>query len=165
MRVITPFLWFDGKAEQAADFYVSVFPNSRIIETVKRPEGVPGEAGDTLTVRFSLDGKEFVALNGGPNPSQFDDSVSFVVDCADQDEVDYYWSALCDGGEEIACGWLKDRYGLRWQVVPVGLTALLADPDRDRARRAATAMLAMKKLNLRAMADAAAAGGESGATA
>jgi predicted 3-demethylubiquinone-9 3-methyltransferase (glyoxalase superfamily) len=155
MPQITPFLWFDDQAEQAAQFYVSVFPNSRIAEMTHYSATGPGPAGSVMTVRFILDGKEFLALNGGPAHYGFDESISFVVNVATDDELDHYWSALTDGGEEIACGWLKDRYGLRWQIVPDGLSAVLGDPDPERAQRAAQAMMGMKKLDLQAMREAA----------
>lgn len=155
MPSITPFLWFDDQAEEAAEFYVSVFPNSRIEQVTRYDETGPGPAGSVMTVRFCLDGDEFVALNGGPDHYGFDESISFVIDCATEDEVDHYWSTLTEGGEEIACGWLKDRYGLRWQVVPEGFVEVLGDPDPDRAQRAMRAMMGMKKLDLRAMREAA----------
>jgi predicted 3-demethylubiquinone-9 3-methyltransferase (glyoxalase superfamily) len=155
MPQITPFLWFDDQAEQAAQFYVSVFPNSRIAEMTHYSAIGPGPAGSVMTVRFILDGKELLALNGGPAHYGFDESISFVVNVATDDELDHYWSALTDGGEEIACGWLKDRYGLRWQIVPDGLSAVLGDPDPERAQRAAQAMMGMKKLDLRVMREAA----------
>lgn len=155
MPSITPFLWFDDQAEQAAQLYVSVFPNSRILEVARYTDAGPGPAGSVMTVRFSLDGKEFVALNGGPAHYGFDESISFFVNCATEEELDHYWSALTEGGEEIACGWLKDRYGLRWQIVPAGLPALLGDPDPQRAQRAMQAMRQMKKLDLAAMRRAA----------
>lgn len=155
MPSITPFLWFDDQAEQAAQFYVSVFPNSRILEVSRYTDAGPGPAGSAMTVRFSLDGEEFVALNGGPAHYGFDESISFFVNCETEQELDHYWSALTDGGEEIACGWLKDRYGLRWQIVPEGLPALLGDPDPQRAQRAMQAMRTMKKLDLAAMRRAA----------
>ncbi len=155
MPSITPFLWFDDQAEQAAQFYASVFPNSRVLEVTRYGEGAPGPAGSVMTVRFSLDGNELLALNGGPAHYGFDESISFVVNCATEEEVDHYWSALTEGGAEIACGWLKDRYGLRWQIVPEGLPALLGDPDPQRAQRAMQAMLQMKKLDLAAMRRAA----------
>lgn len=155
MPDITPFLWFDDQAQQAAEFYVSVFPNSRIEQVTHYSAAGPGPAGSVMTVRFTLDGKEFVALNGGPAHYGFDESISFVVDCATQEELDHYWSKLTDAGEEIACGWLKDRYGLRWQIVPQGLSEVLADPDPERAHRAVQAMMGMKKLDLPAMRAAA----------
>jgi len=152
---ITPFLWFDDQAEEAAQFYVSVFPNSRVEQVTHYGEAGPGPAGSVMTVRFALDGNEFVALNGGPEHYGFDESISFVVNCETEEQLDHYWSALSDGGEEIACGWLKDRYGLRWQIVPVGLSEVLEDPDPERAQRAMQAMMSMKKLDLRAMRAAA----------
>jgi predicted 3-demethylubiquinone-9 3-methyltransferase (glyoxalase superfamily) len=155
MARITPFLWFDDQAEEAVEFYLSVFPNSRIVQVARYGEAGPGPAGSVMVIYFSLDGNEFVALNGGPANYGFDESISFVVDCATDEEVDYYWQALTDGGEEIACGWLKDRYGLRWQIVPSELPTLLADPDPERVNRAMQAMMTMTKLDIRAMRDAA----------
>lgn len=155
MPSITPFLWFDDQAQQAAEFYVSVFPNSKIEQLTRYSEAGPGPAGSVMTVRFSLDGNEFVALNGGPRHYGFDESISFVVNCATEEQLDHYWSALTEDGEEIACGWLKDRYGLRWQIVPEGIAEVLGDPDPARAQRATQAMLGMKKLDLRAMRAAA----------
>lgn len=153
----TPCLWFDGQAEQAAQFYVSIFPNSTIVDVARYTDAGPGTAGSVMTVLFELDGQRFVGLNGGP-AFRFNEAVSFQIDCADQDEVDYYWTRLADGGEEGPCGWLKDRFGLSWQVVPAALPALLGDPDPARARRAMAAMMDMGKLDvtaLRAAADAA----------
>jgi predicted 3-demethylubiquinone-9 3-methyltransferase (glyoxalase superfamily) len=155
MPKITPFLWFDDQAEAAVEFYLSVFPDSRITEVARYSEAGPGPTGSVMTIAFELDGTEFVALNGGPAHYGFDESVSFTIDCANEEEVDHYWEALTDGGEEIACGWLKDRYGLRWQVVPSQLPALLCDPDPERANRAMQAMMTMKKLDLRALKQAA----------
>src|SRR5437763_10130592 len=119
----TPFLWFDDQAEEAARFYASVFPRSRVVTAARYPEGAPKPAGSVMTVEFGLDGQPFIALNGGPE-FQFDEAVSFVITCADQDEIDYYWDKLSEGGEEGPCGWLKDRYGLSWQVVPEGMGEL-----------------------------------------
>jgi predicted 3-demethylubiquinone-9 3-methyltransferase (glyoxalase superfamily) len=155
MTQITPFLWFDDQAEEAVEFYLSVFPNSRILDIARHGDAGPGPPGSVMTIRFELDGHEFVALNGGPAHYDFDESISFVIDCASEDEVDHFWEALTDGGEEIACGWLKDRYGLRWQVVPSELPSLLGDPDPARASRAMQAMLTMKKLDMTAMKAAA----------
>jgi predicted 3-demethylubiquinone-9 3-methyltransferase (glyoxalase superfamily) len=158
MPRITPNLWFDTEAEEAAEFYVSVFPNSRITEVSHYGEAGPREAGTVLTVEFELDGQPFTALNGGPQFT-FDEAVSFQIDCADQDEVDHYWDKLIEGGgAESMCGWLKDRFGLSWQVVPRRLVELLADPDQDRSQRAMKAMLGMKKLDVAALEAAAAAG-------
>lgn len=155
MPKIHPFLWFDDQAEEAVDFYLSVFPNSRIIDVARHGDSGPGSAGTVMTIRFELDGNEFVALNGGPAHYGFDESISFWVDCATDEELDHYWEALTDGGEEIACGWLKDRYGLRWQIVPTELPSVLTDPDSERVSRAMQAMMTMKKLDIRAMKEAA----------
>jgi predicted 3-demethylubiquinone-9 3-methyltransferase (glyoxalase superfamily) len=155
MAKITPFLWFDDQAEAAVEFYLSVFPDSRVTEVTPYSEAGPGPTGSVMTIKFELDGTEFVALNGGPAHYGFDESISFAIDCATEEEVDHYWEALTDGGEEIACGWLKDRFGLRWQVVPSELASVLADPDPERADRAMQAMMTMKKLDLPALKDAA----------
>jgi predicted 3-demethylubiquinone-9 3-methyltransferase (glyoxalase superfamily) len=154
MRPIIPNLWFDTEAEQAAQFYVSVFPDSRILGSTRYPEGAPGPTGSVMTVEFELDGQRFVGINGGPQ-FPFTEAVSFQITCETQDEVDRYWEALTDGGEESVCGWLKDRYGLSWQVVPTGMEELFADPDPQRAQRAMQAMLGMRKLDLAALRAAA----------
>jgi predicted 3-demethylubiquinone-9 3-methyltransferase (glyoxalase superfamily) len=151
---ITPNLWFDTEAEEAADFYVSVFKNSRIVTTARYTDAGPRPAGMVMTVEFELDGQRFVAINGGPEFT-FDEAVSFMITCADQDEVDYYWERLSEGGEEGPCGWLKDRYGLSWQVVPTGMDELFADPNPERAERAMQAMLGMRKLDIAALRSAA----------
>ena len=157
MPAITPNLWFDTKSKDAAEFYVSVFPNSQITNVSYYGEAGPRPAGTVLTVDFVLDGKRFTAINGGPQ-FKFDEAISFVIDCADQDEVDYYWSKLTEGGEEGQCGWLKDKFGLSWQVVPSEMEKLLTDPDAGRAERAMGAMLSMKKIDLAALKAAADAG-------
>jgi predicted 3-demethylubiquinone-9 3-methyltransferase (glyoxalase superfamily) len=144
---IVPNLWFDTEAEQAAKFYVSVFKNSRVISRTHYTEGAPREAGTVMTVEFELDGQRFVGINGGPQ-FKFDEAISFQITCKDQDEVDYYWEKLTDGGEEGPCGWCKDRYGLSWQVVPTGMDVILSDPDSGRAERAMKAMLKMRKLDI-----------------
>lgn len=152
---ISPNLWFDTEAEEAAEFYTSVFPNSRILNVTRYPEGAPREAGLVMTVEFELDGQHFVGINGG-DQFKFDEAVSFEIDCADQAEVDYYWDRLTNGGKEVQCGWLEDRFGLAWQVVPRGMNELFADPDPARVERAMKAMLGMVKLDaaaLRAAAD------------
>ena len=157
---IVPNLWFDTEAEEAAKFYVSVFKNSRLISHTRYTEGSPREAGMVMTVEFELDGQRFVGINCGPQ-FKFDEAVSFQINCKDQDEVDYYWERLTgDGGEEGPCGWCKDRFGLSWQVVPMGMDVILSDPDSERARRAMEAMLQMKKLDIAALERAAAAGDE-----
>ena len=129
MPRITPNLWFDTEGEEAARFYASVFPNSRITNVSHYGEAGPRAAGSVLAVQFVLDGQEFTAINGGPN-FKFTEAISLSIDCADQDEVDHYWSKLSEGGSEGPCGWLKDRYGLSWQVIPAALPKLLSDPDR-----------------------------------
>ena len=151
---IIPNLWFDTEAEEAAAFYISVFPNSRIVRVMHYTEAGPREAGMVLTVEFELDGQHFIAINGG-SQFTFDEAVSFQIDCADQDEVDRYWSLLSDGGSEGHCGWIKDRFGLSWQVVPTGLEDLLNDPDPERAARATEAMLKQQKLDIAAVERAA----------
>ncbi len=156
MSRITPFLWFDSQAEEAAEFYTSIFENSRILEVVACGPDTPGPDTATLTVRFELDGSEFVALNGGQERRCLNEAISFVVTCRDQAEVDHYWSRLVEGGEEGPCGWVKDRYGLSWQIVPGRLQELLGDPDPARSDRAMRAMLAMGKLELGALERAAA---------
>jgi predicted 3-demethylubiquinone-9 3-methyltransferase (glyoxalase superfamily) len=147
MPRISPFLWFDDQAEEAARFYVSVFPNSRIVTTTRYGEAGPGPKGSVMTVVFELDGKEFIALNGGPH-FKFTEAISFSVDCKTQKEVDEYWEKLSRGGTEGQCGWLKDRYGLSWQVNPTALGAMLSDPDPGRSKRVMEAMLKMKKIDL-----------------
>ena len=148
MQKITPFLWFDGQAEEAARFYVSLLPDSRIDYLARSPADNPSvRAGGVLTVEFTLGGSRFVALNGGPQ-FPFTEAVSFQITCDDQAEVDRLWSALTEGGSEGACGWLKDRWGLSWQIVPARLHDLLSDPDPGRSRRAMEAMLQMRKLNV-----------------
>jgi predicted 3-demethylubiquinone-9 3-methyltransferase (glyoxalase superfamily) len=157
---IRPNLWFDTEAEEAADFYVSVFKNSRVVNVTRYTEAGPREAGMVMTVEFELDGQRFVGINGGPDFT-FDEAVSFEIVCEDQDEVDYYWERLTDGGEESQCGWLKDRYGLSWQVVPKGMDEVFSDADPERGKRAMEAMLKMRKLDLgalRAAADGVTAG-------
>ena len=155
---ITPNLWFDGQAEEAADFYVSVFGNeSRVVSVARYPENSPGPAGSVMTVEFELDGQRFVGINGGPQ-FKFDEAVSFQIDCETQEEVDYFWEKLTDGGEESQCGWLKDRFGLSWQVVPTGMEALFNDEDPQRAERAMQAMLKMRKLDVEVLRSAAAGG-------
>jgi predicted 3-demethylubiquinone-9 3-methyltransferase (glyoxalase superfamily) len=148
MQKVTPFLWFDRQAEEAARFYVSLLPDSRVGRVTRSPAETPsGPAGMVLTVEFTLSGTRFIALNGGPQ-FPFTEAVSFQIACADQAEVDRLWAALSEGGSEGRCGWLKDRWGLSWQVVPTRLFELLADPDPARSRRAMEAMLKMNKLSI-----------------
>ena len=155
MPRITPNLWFDTDAKDAADFYVSVFPNSEITGVSRYGESAGARAGSVLTVDFSLDGQPYTAINGGPEFT-FSEAISLSIDCAGQDEVDHYWSVLtADGGEESHCGWLKDRYGLSWQVIPAELGELLDDPDPGRSSRAMQAMLQMRKIDVAALRAAA----------
>ncbi|MDQ3615075.1 MAG: VOC family protein [Actinomycetota bacterium] len=154
MQKITPCLWFDTQGEEAAEFYVSVFDNSRITQVSRYGEAGPGTPGSVLTVAFELDGVPFTALNGGP-VFTFNEAVSFQVSCESQEEVDHFWGRLSEGGEEGQCGWLKDRYGVSWQIVPTALPELLGDHDPERARRAMEAMLGMKKLDIEGMRRAA----------
>jgi predicted 3-demethylubiquinone-9 3-methyltransferase (glyoxalase superfamily) len=151
---IVPNLWFDTEAEEAAKFYIEIFENSRIVNVTHYTEAGPREAGMVLTVEFELDGQRFIGINGGPEFT-FDEAVSFAIECETQDEIDYYWEKLLEGGEESQCGWLKDRYGLSWQVVPTGMEELFADPDKGRAERAMKAMLGMRKLDIAALRAAA----------
>jgi predicted 3-demethylubiquinone-9 3-methyltransferase (glyoxalase superfamily) len=154
MPRITPNLWFDLESEEAAAFYVGIFPNSKITNISHYTEAGPRAAGTVLTVDFVLDGQEYTAINGGPQ-FPFTEAISLLVSCADQDEVDHYWAALSDGGEEGRCGWLKDRYGLSWQVVPSDWETVLTDPDPARAQRAMDAMSTMDKLDIAALRAAA----------
>ncbi|MFJ8045588.1 VOC family protein [Kitasatospora sp. NPDC096147] len=140
-------LWFDGRAEEAAEFYASVFPDFRPGRVLRRPASKQGPAGPVLTVEFELNGQRFVALNGGPEFT-FNEAVSLQIDCADQAELDHYWSRLTDGGQAVACGWLKDRFGVSWQVTPTVLTEWIADPDPERAARTFGAMLELTKLDI-----------------
>ncbi len=151
---ITPNLWFDTEAEEAAEFYTSIFPNSRIVSTSHYPEAGPRETGMVMTVEWEIEGQRFVGINGG-SQFKFDEAVSFQIDCADQAEVDHYWEKLADGGCEGQCGWVTDRFGLCWQVVPRGMEELFSDPDRERANRAMAAMLKMSKLDVAALQAAA----------
>ena len=153
---ITPFLWFDDRAEEAANFYVSLFDDSEVLDVSRYPEGVPGRtAGDAMTVEFRLAGRRFTALNGGPE-HRFSEAISLYVRCADQEEVDRLWDRLTDaGGEPGQCGWLKDRFGLSWQVIPDRLGELLGDADPARANAAMQAMLQMQKIEVKSLEDAA----------
>jgi len=150
MQNITPFLWFDSQAGEAADFYVSIFRNSKVLKTVRYGDGGPGPRGSVMTVEFELDGLRLVALNGGPH-FKFTEAVSFVINCDSQAEVDTFWEKLSAGGRPDRCGWLKDRYGLSWQVVPSVLPQLLGDPDPVKAQRTMQAMLKMDKLDIAAL--------------
>ncbi|MDB5341064.1 MAG: 3-demethylubiquinone-9 3-methyltransferase [Planctomycetaceae bacterium] len=147
IQLITPFLWFDHQAEDAANFYASIFPNSKVTKVVRYGAGGPGPVGSAMTVAFELSGLPFVALNGGPH-YKFTEAVSFVVNCQTQDEVDTYWEKLTAGGTEVQCGWLKDKFGLSWQIVPKAMPELLGDPDPVKAGRVMQAMMTMKKIDI-----------------
>ncbi|HXO53764.1 MAG TPA: VOC family protein [Mycobacterium sp.] len=153
MPSITPSPWFDNKLEEAAQFYTAIFPNSTIESVNRYTDAGPGTPGDVVSGTFVLDGQRFVGINGGPE-FQFTEAVSFMVECKDQNEVDYYWERLVDGGEESQCGWLKDRFGLSWQIVPTRLLELTGDPDPARAAAAAKAMLGMRKIVIAELEDA-----------
>jgi predicted 3-demethylubiquinone-9 3-methyltransferase (glyoxalase superfamily) len=150
MQKITPWLWFDTQGEEAANFYISVFENSRILEVTRYGVAGPGPEGAVMTVTFELDGQKLVALNGGPHFT-FNEAISFQVSCETQDEVDYLWSTLSQGGEEGPCGWLKDKYGVSWQIVPTALAELIGDPDPEKAQQAMKAMLGMGKIDIEAL--------------
>jgi predicted 3-demethylubiquinone-9 3-methyltransferase (glyoxalase superfamily) len=152
--IITTCLWFDTEGEEAAEFYCSVIPNSKVLDVSRYGDAGPGTPGSAMTVSFELDGRPFVALNGGPQ-FPFTEAVSLQVSCRDQEEVDHYWNTLVEGGEESMCGWLKDRYGFCWQIVPTALPELLGDPDPQRAERAMKAMLSMRKIDIEAIRRAA----------
>ena len=147
MPKISPFLWFDGQAEQAADFYCSIFPNSKITSVSRYGDAGPGPKGSAMVVAFELDGKQFNGLNGGPL-FKFTEAVSFAIDCKTQDEVDHYWNKLSEGGQQVQCGWLKDKFGLSWQVVPSALGELMSNSDPAKSKRVMEAMLKMKKLDI-----------------
>jgi predicted 3-demethylubiquinone-9 3-methyltransferase (glyoxalase superfamily) len=147
MSGITPCLWFDTDGEEAARFYTSVFPNSKIVNVSRYGDSGPREAGSVMTVEFELDGRPFTALNGGPEYT-FSEAISFQVSCRDQEEVDAYWGKLSEGGEEGPCGWLKDRFGVSWQIVPTALVELLSSPDAGTSQRVMRAMMQMKKIEI-----------------
>ena len=153
---ITPFLWFDNQAEEAAKLYCSIFKNSEMGQTVRYGDVGPGPKGQVMIVTFKIDGQEFTALNGGPR-FKFDEAVSFVINCESQEEMDYYWDNLtADGGQESQCGWLKDKFGLSWQIVPTIITELMSDEDPEKAGRVMQAVMQMKRLDLQKLVDAAA---------
>jgi predicted 3-demethylubiquinone-9 3-methyltransferase (glyoxalase superfamily) len=155
MNKITPCLWFDTEGEEAATFYTSVFPNSRIVDIARYGSAGPRPEGTVMTVSFELDGQKFLALNGGPEFT-FSEAISFQVSCKDQEEVDAFWSKLSEGGEQGPCGWLKDKFGLSWQIVPTALPELLGDPDAEKAQRVMAAMLQMRKIEIDTLERAAA---------
>jgi predicted 3-demethylubiquinone-9 3-methyltransferase (glyoxalase superfamily) len=153
MQKITPFLWFDGKAEEAANFYVSVFKNSKIVSIMRYGEAGPGAKGSVMSATFQLDGQDFMALNGGPMFA-FSPAISFFVNCQSQEEVDKLWEKLSEGGEKQRCGWLKDKYGVSWQIIPTVLGQLLQDKDREKSKRVMNAMLQMDKLDITTLTQA-----------
>ncbi|MBA4860785.1 VOC family protein [Streptomyces sp. PSKA54] len=146
----TTCLWFDGQAEEAANHYISIFKDSRLGRIVRYGEAGPGPAGSVVTVEFEANGQKFVALNGGPEFT-FTEAISFQVFCDDQKELDYYWDRLSEGGQGVACGWLKDKYGVSWQVIPAGLIEMISDPEPEKAKRATEAMLSMVKFDIAAL--------------
>ncbi len=153
MKKITPFLWFDDKAEEAMNFYVSIFKNSKVGSVTRYGEAGPGPKGSVMTATFQLDGQDFIALNGGPH-FKFTEAISFSVDCKTQEEVDELWERLSQGGQKSQCGWLKDKYGLSWQIVPSVLGELLGDKDPEKSKRVMQAMLKMTKLDIRTLKQA-----------
>jgi predicted 3-demethylubiquinone-9 3-methyltransferase (glyoxalase superfamily) len=153
MKKITPFLWFDDKAEEAMNFYVSIFKNSKVGSVTRYGEAGPGPKGSVMTARFQLDGQEFIALNGGPH-FKFTEAISFSVDCKTQEEVDELWEKLSEGGQKSRCGWLKDKYGLSWQIVPTVLGELMANKDAKKSSKVMQAMLKMDKLDIKALKQA-----------
>jgi predicted 3-demethylubiquinone-9 3-methyltransferase (glyoxalase superfamily) len=154
MKKITPCLWFDNQLEEAISFYTSIFPDSEVHTVSRYPEGTPGLAGKVLTASFRLAGQEFIALNGGPM-FRFTEAVSFSVDCRDQEEIDFYWNRLTEGGEESMCGWLKDKFGLSWQIVPADLGTLLYYHDPEKAKLSMQALLKMRKIDIKTLKQAA----------
>lgn len=147
MQKITPFLWFDTQAEEAANFYVSIFKNSKVTACSRYGDTGPGPEGSVMVAEFELNGQQFSALNGGPH-FKFTEAISLVVNCESQEEVDYFWTKLSAGGQEVECGWLKDKYGLSWQITPTKLIEYLKDDDREKANRVMTAMMKMKKIDI-----------------
>jgi predicted 3-demethylubiquinone-9 3-methyltransferase (glyoxalase superfamily) len=153
MKKITPFLWFDDKAEEAMNFYVSIFKNSKVGSVTRYGEAGPGPKGSVMTASFTLDGQDFIALNGGPH-FKFTEAISFSVDCKTQEEVDQFWEKLSAGGQKSRCGWLKDKYGLSWQIVPTVLSELLSDKDAKKSKKVMEAMLKMDKLDIKTLKQA-----------
>jgi predicted 3-demethylubiquinone-9 3-methyltransferase (glyoxalase superfamily) len=145
MQKINPFLWFDDKAEEAMNFYISIFENSKVLNVSRYGEAGPGPKGTVMVAKFQIDGQEFTALNGGPQ-FKFTEAISFVVNCKTQKEVDHFWEKLSEGGNESRCGWLKDKFGLSWQIVPSALGELMSDPDPEKSKRVMMAMLKMDKI-------------------
>ena len=157
MQKISPFLWFDNQAEEAMNFYVSIFKNSKVGDVTRYGDAGPGPKGSIVTASFELEGQQFTALNGGPQ-FKFTEAISFVVDCKSQEEVDYFWDKLSEGGQIQQCGWLKDKFGLSWQIIPSVLMELMGDPDPEKSRRVTEAMLQMTKIDIPALRKAHAGG-------
>jgi predicted 3-demethylubiquinone-9 3-methyltransferase (glyoxalase superfamily) len=153
MEKITPFLWFDTQAEEAMNFYISIFPNSKVLQVTHYGDTGPGPKGTVMTAKFQLNGQEFVALNGGPS-FKFTEAISFVVNCETQEEIDEYWEKLSAGGEKSQCGWLKDKYGLSWQIVPAALGEMFKDKDGSKADRVMKALMEMDKLEIKKLKEA-----------
>jgi predicted 3-demethylubiquinone-9 3-methyltransferase (glyoxalase superfamily) len=153
IQKITPFLWFESHAEEAANFYTSIFRNSKILNVTRYGEGAPKPKGSVMTIAFELDGQKFMGINGGPYVT-FNDAISFVVNCETQDEIDYFWKRLTDGGQEVRCGWLKDKYGVSWQVVPTALGELLTSRDAAKSQRVMNALMQMMKLDIETLRNA-----------
>ena len=154
MQKITPFLWFDNNAEDAVNFYVSVFKDAKAGGMARYSEGAPGPKGKVMTATFKLFGQEFIALNGGPQQFKFNESISFVVSCENQAEIDYYWEKLSEGGQKSRCGWLKDKFGVSWQVVPSNMGELMQNKDPEKSKRTMQAMMQMDKLDIRKLQEA-----------
>jgi|SRR5579871_378565 len=150
MQNITPFLWFEDNAEEAVNFYASVFPDAKILNVTRNPEGTPGPEGAVLVMEFELLGMQFLALNGGP-AFKLNEAVSFMIHCDTQQEVDHYWGKLGEAGREMDCGWLTDRFGLTWQITPKALLKFLSDPDKEKSGRAMQAMMTMRKFDIAAL--------------
>ena len=150
MQKITPFLWFDDKAEEAANFYTSIFKNSKVVDITRYGEGGPGPKGTVMSATFQLDGQEFIALNGGPEFT-FSPAISFFVNCGTQEEVDELWEKLSEGGEKQRCGWLQDKYGVSWQIVPSALGEMLQDKDAEKSKRVMKALLQMDKIDVKGL--------------
>jgi predicted 3-demethylubiquinone-9 3-methyltransferase (glyoxalase superfamily) len=150
MQKITPFLWFDNNAEEAANFYVSIFKNSKVLSVSRYGDAGPGPKGTVMVAEFQIDGHEFVALNGGPR-FKFTEAISFVINCDTQEEVEYFWDKLSEGGEKSRCGWLKDKFGLWWQVVPAVLGKLMSDSDPEKVKRVTEAMLRMDRIDIESL--------------
>lgn len=153
MQKITPFLWFNDSAEEAVNFYASIFKDSKIKKVARYGDSGPGPKGSVMTVSFELNGQDFIALNGGPH-YQFTPAISFVVNCDTQDEIDSYWDKLTAGGQEVQCGWLRDKYGISWQIVPSAIGEIMSSPETEKVKRAMQAMFTMKKLDIKKLRDA-----------